>query len=152
MIYTIQVKKSVEDVTISRRLLISCRKMLLTCRIFFFRVAIFFIFPSKNFFHDKGKGQVCIWKHENPPLLTGRAAAQCSQKGSRIFLDKIDPENGDISPISAAAQVFTKPSVLLDNLRRLYSILIYVLDLNFFLFMLIAKMPSKINCSNGTPI
>lgn len=55
-------------------------------------------------------------------ILTGRVAAQCSQKGSRIFLDKIDPENGDISPISAAAQVFTKPSVLLNSLRRLFDV------------------------------
>lgn len=31
-------------------------------------------------------------------ILTGRAVAQCSQKGSSIFLDKISPESGDISP------------------------------------------------------
>ena len=32
-------------------------------------------------------------------------------------MDKIAPNTGDISPVSAPVQVFTKPSVLLNRLR-----------------------------------
>ena len=32
-------------------------------------------------------------------------------------MDKISPKTGDIYPIPAAVQVFTKPSVLLNRLR-----------------------------------
>lgn len=42
---------------------------------------------------------------------------QCPRKGCFIFLDKISPNTGDICPIPAAVQVFTKPSVLLNRLR-----------------------------------
>lgn len=111
-----------EDVTISRRLLISCRKMLLTCRIFFFRVAIFFIFPSKNFFHDKGKGQVCIWKHGAILHSDRPRSGPVFTKGWQYFTGQNQPRKREYFPISTAAQVFTKPSVLLNSLRRLFDV------------------------------
>lgn len=42
---------------------------------------------------------------------------QCPRKGRFNFLDKIALDTGDIRPIPAAVQVFTKPSVLLNRFR-----------------------------------
>lgn len=42
---------------------------------------------------------------------------QCPRKGRFNFLDKISPNTRNIYPVSAAVQVFTKPSVLLNRLR-----------------------------------
>lgn len=43
-------------------------------------------------------------------------------KGWQYFPGQNQPRKRDISPISAAAQVFTKPSVLLNSLRRLFDV------------------------------
>lgn len=50
-------------------------------------------------------------------LLEYVKEGQCPRKGCFVFLDKIGPDTKDICPVSAAVQVFTKPSVLLNRFR-----------------------------------
>lgn len=50
-------------------------------------------------------------------LLEYVKEGQCSRKGRFVFMNKITPNTGNIYPVSAPVQVFTKPSVLLNRFR-----------------------------------
>lgn len=100
MIYTIQVKKSVEDVTISRRLLISCKKMLLTCSIFFFHVAIFFFSHPKISSMIRARGKSVSGNMGQSSILTGHAVVRSLFNKADGFVNTCTGAGmGQISPV-----------------------------------------------------